>query len=40
VVARALPLVADELRNITGRVVDVPPAEEIYRSDPTAAWTP
>jgi len=40
VVARALPLVAEELRIITGRVVDVPPAEEIYRSDLTAAWTP
>jgi NitT/TauT family transport system substrate-binding protein len=33
VVARALPLVAEELRIVTGRVVDVPPAEEIYRSD-------
>ena len=40
VVARALPLVAEELRIITGRAVDVPPAEEIYRSDLTAAWTP
>jgi hypothetical protein len=40
VVARALPLVAEELRIITGRVVDAPPAEEIYRSDLTAAWTP
>jgi len=40
VVARALPLVAEELRIITGRVVDVPPAGEIYRSDLTAAWTP
>ena len=36
VVARALPLVAEELRIITGRAVDVPPAEEIYRSDLTA----
>jgi ABC-type nitrate/sulfonate/bicarbonate transport system substrate-binding protein len=40
VVARALALVAEELRIITGRVVDTPPAEEIYRSDLTAAWTP
>ena len=40
VVARALGLVAEELRIITGRVMDVPPAEEIYRSDLTAAWTP
>ncbi|MFL5850108.1 MAG: ABC transporter substrate-binding protein, partial [Solirubrobacteraceae bacterium] len=40
VVTRALPLVAEELRIITGRVVDVPPAEEIYRSELTAAWTP
>jgi NitT/TauT family transport system substrate-binding protein len=40
VVARALPLVAQELRIITGRTVDVPPAEEVYRSDLTAAWTP
>jgi len=40
VVARALPLVAEELRIITGQVVDVPPAEEIYRSDLTAAWSP
>jgi ABC-type nitrate/sulfonate/bicarbonate transport system substrate-binding protein len=40
VVARALPLVAQELRIITGRAVDVPPAEEVYRSDLTAAWTP
>jgi len=39
VVASALPLVAEELRIITGRVVDAPPAEEIYRSDLTAAWT-
>jgi NitT/TauT family transport system substrate-binding protein len=39
VVARALPLVAEELRIITGRAVDAPPAEEIYRSDLTAAWT-
>jgi ABC-type nitrate/sulfonate/bicarbonate transport system substrate-binding protein len=31
VVARALPLVAEELRIITGRVVDVPPATDIYR---------
>jgi ABC-type nitrate/sulfonate/bicarbonate transport system substrate-binding protein len=40
VVARALRLVAEELRIITGHAVDVPPAEEIYRSDLTAAWTP
>jgi ABC-type nitrate/sulfonate/bicarbonate transport system substrate-binding protein len=40
VVGRALPLVAEELRIITGRAVDVPAAEEIYRSDLTAAWTP
>jgi ABC-type nitrate/sulfonate/bicarbonate transport system substrate-binding protein len=40
VVAKALSLVADELRIITGREMDVPPAEEIYRSDLTAAWTP
>jgi NitT/TauT family transport system substrate-binding protein len=38
VVARALPLVCDELRIITGRPVDAPPAAEIYRSDLTAAW--
>jgi ABC-type nitrate/sulfonate/bicarbonate transport system substrate-binding protein len=40
VVARALPLVAEELRIITGRAVDVPPAAEIYRADLTAAWAP
>jgi NitT/TauT family transport system substrate-binding protein len=40
VVTRALPLVAEELRIITGRAVEVPPAEEIYRSDLTAAWSP
>jgi ABC-type nitrate/sulfonate/bicarbonate transport system substrate-binding protein len=40
VVARALPLVAEELRIITGRAVEVPRAQEIYRSDLTAAWTP
>src|SRR5689334_7329849 len=40
VVARALELVSEELRIITGRAVDVPPAREIYRSDLTAAWTP
>jgi len=40
VVGRALPLVAEELRIITGRAVDVPPAEQIYRADLTAAWTP
>jgi NitT/TauT family transport system substrate-binding protein len=40
VVARALPLVAEELRIITGRAVDLPAAEEIYRSDLTAAWAP
>jgi hypothetical protein len=39
-VARALRLVAQELRIITGRAVAVPSAEEIYRSDLTAAWTP
>ncbi len=39
VVARALALVAQELRIITGRAVVVPPAAEIYRSDLTAAWT-
>jgi hypothetical protein len=32
--------VARELRIITGHVVDVPPAEEIYRSELTAAWAP
>jgi NitT/TauT family transport system substrate-binding protein len=40
VVARALALVAQELRIITGQPVDVPPAEEIYRSELTAAWAP
>ncbi len=40
VVARALPRVAEELRIITGRVVDAPPAEEIYRSDLTVARRP
>jgi NitT/TauT family transport system substrate-binding protein len=40
VVSSALPLVAEELRIITGRVVEAPPADEIYRSDLTAAWTP
>jgi NitT/TauT family transport system substrate-binding protein len=40
VVARALPLVAQELRIITGHAVDVPPADEIYRSELTAAWAP
>jgi len=40
VVAPALALVADELRVITGRAVDVPPAAEIYRTDLTAAWRP
>jgi ABC-type nitrate/sulfonate/bicarbonate transport system substrate-binding protein len=40
IVARALPLVAEELRIITGRAVNAPSAEEIYRSDLTAAWTP
>jgi NitT/TauT family transport system substrate-binding protein len=33
VVARALPLVANELRTLTGRALEVPPAEEIYRDD-------
>jgi hypothetical protein len=32
VVAQALPRVAAELQIITGRAVDVPPAQEIYRS--------
>jgi NitT/TauT family transport system substrate-binding protein len=40
VVATALPLVEEELRIITGRAVDVPPAEEIYRSDLTTDWAP
>ena len=40
VVAKALPLVADELRIITGHPVDVPPADQIYRADLTTAWTP
>jgi len=40
VVAKALPLVAEELRIATGQPVDVPPAEQIYRADLTAAWTP
>jgi hypothetical protein len=40
VVATALPLVAEELRTITGRAVDVPPTEEIYRSDLTAGRAP
>jgi len=40
VVAKALPRVAEELRIITGHPVDVPPAEQIYRADLTAAWTP
>jgi ABC-type nitrate/sulfonate/bicarbonate transport system substrate-binding protein len=40
VVARALGLVAQELRIITGRAVDAPPGEEIYRSDLTADWAP
>jgi NitT/TauT family transport system substrate-binding protein len=38
VVARALTLVANELRTLTGRELEVPPAEEIYRRDLTAAW--
>jgi hypothetical protein len=38
VVARALALVAQELAIITGRAVEVPPAEQIYRRDLTAAW--
>jgi ABC-type nitrate/sulfonate/bicarbonate transport system substrate-binding protein len=33
VVAAALPRVAQELRILTGRTVDVPPADEIYRRD-------
>jgi hypothetical protein len=40
VVAKALPLVAEELRISTGRPVDVPPADRIYRTDLTTAWTP
>jgi ABC-type nitrate/sulfonate/bicarbonate transport system substrate-binding protein len=40
VVAKALSLVADELRIITGRVPDVEPAERIFRTDLTAAWMP
>jgi NitT/TauT family transport system substrate-binding protein len=40
VVAKALTRVADELAIITGRAVDVPPGEEIYRSDLTTAWAP
>jgi hypothetical protein len=40
VVATALPLVAEELRVVTGHAVDVPPADRIYRADLTAAWTP
>src|SRR3954452_8578794 len=40
VVAKALALVAEELRIITGRAVDIPPAAQIYRSDLTTAWTP
>jgi ABC-type nitrate/sulfonate/bicarbonate transport system substrate-binding protein len=40
VVARALRHVAEELRIITGRAVDVPPADEIYRHDLTTAWAP
>ena len=40
VVAKALPLVAEELRISTGRPVDVPPADRIYRGDLTTAWTP
>jgi hypothetical protein len=30
--------VARELEIITGRAVEVPPAEQIYRRDLTAAW--
>jgi NitT/TauT family transport system substrate-binding protein len=33
VVAAALPRVAQELRILTGRTIDVPPADEIYRRD-------
>jgi len=40
VVAKALPLVAEELQISTGRPVDVPPADRIYRTDLTTAWTP
>jgi hypothetical protein len=39
VIARAVPLLAEELGIITGRAVDAPPAEAIYRSDITAAGT-
>jgi ABC-type nitrate/sulfonate/bicarbonate transport system substrate-binding protein len=39
VVARALPRVAAELEILTGSAVTVPPADEIYRRDLTAAWT-
>jgi NitT/TauT family transport system substrate-binding protein len=40
VVASALARVGEELEIITGRAVDAPAGEEIYRSDLTAAWTP
>ena len=40
VVATALPLVAEGVRIVTGRAVDVPPGDAIYRSDLTAAWMP
>ena len=40
VVATALGRVAQELSIITGSPVEVPPGEEIYRSDLTAAWSP
>jgi hypothetical protein len=40
VVARALARIAAELEILTGRAMNVPPADEIYRHDLTAAWTP
>ena len=40
VVGRALQLVSEELRVITGRDIAPPPGGEIYRADLTAAWTP
>jgi hypothetical protein len=39
-VAKALPRVADELGILTGRAVEAPPAEQIYRRDLTTAWAP
>ena len=40
VVTTALARVAAELEILTGRAVDIPPADEIYRHDLTAAWAP